>query len=1316
MLPRFFIDRPIFAAVLSIVITLSGAIALWSLPIAQYPEISPPSIQLAISYPGASAQVVADTVAAPVEQQVNGVEGMMYMSSQSGNDGSYSLTVTFQVGTDLNTALVMVQNRVTLAIPQLPTQVQRQGITIRKRTPDILLVVNFYSPDGRYDDLYLSNFALIYVRDELYRVEGVSDINIFGERDYSVRIWLDPQKMAALGISAGDVTAAIQSQNVEAPAGAVGEPPSEPYQNFQLPVNTLGRLSDPEQFGAIIVKSFGYAPPAAQTVTIPAATAPTTPSGSPYPAGNGSMSTTAGLSIPGSTNTTGLAGQLPGLSTTGTLNNPAGQTGTLGTSFPATGRATNSSATTASSPAGTSSSGTTSSSSTTGSGLQSAASGLNNPSTTSNASGTSVAGGLVGLSSLAIPSTGQTGTNTAGSSSIQGAQSSLGTTAVRTVVSGPRPPAASVVRMRDIARVEMGAQNYNTACTFDGMPSVGLGVHQLPGSNALTTAERVRQKMLELKARFPEGVEYDIAYDITPFVRDSVADVVYTLLEAIALVAVVVLVFLQNWRTTLIPLVAVPVAIVGTFTLMAAVKFSLNNISLFGLVLAIGIVVDDAIVVVENVERWLAEGASPSDAARKAMDEVAGPVIAVALVLCAVFVPCAFISGITGRFFRQFAVTIAASTAISAFNSLTLSPALAAILLSPRGARRDVPTRLLDLVLGWFFRLFNKVFGAVVAGYVGAVGCLIRLRVLTLAGYAVLVFFTYHVFSEAPTGFIPEQDQGRLIVSVQLPDSASLDRTREVVGSVERIARETPGVRHAITISGMSLILSGNASNFGTAFLVLAPFEERRDPTLNAFAIMARLNHRYHQEIQDAIVVVLGAPPIPGLSVAGGFKLMVEDRTNLGTLNLQNQTERLVAGMRQIPGLASVMTQFRATTPMLYMDVDRAKAEALGVTVAAVDQALEAFLGSQYVNSFNLFGRYWQVTVQADGRFRWRQTDVRLMEVPNVRGEMVPLGTLVNLRPVNGPVLVQRYNLYSAAPITGNVVGSLSTGEAIAAIDALSEQTLPRSMSTEWTELFYIQIQAGNTALAVFGVAVVFVFLALAALYESWSLPLAVILVVPLCLLCSVAGVLLTHNSVNIFVQIGLVVLVGLACKNAILIVEFAKRLHEEGRPPEEAVLEACRLRLRPILMTSFAFILGVVPLVVATGAGAEMRRSLGTAVFAGMLGVTVFGIFLTPVFFVVIEHASPSRLLAHGLLRRAAFGLFGALVGAGFGCLLLELRIVPPGRELLAISGGAAGGVFVSALVLRGYSRLLAPPARKPGPPPAGPRGECFRPGDRSP
>jgi multidrug efflux pump len=1317
MIPHFFIDRPIFAAVLSIVITLTGALALLSLPIAQYPEISPPSVQVAISYPGASAEVVADTVAAPIEQQVNGVEGMFYMSSQSGNDGSYTLTVTFDVGTDLNTALVMVQNRVTLAIPQLPTQVQMQGITIKKKTPDILLVINFYSPDGRYDDIYLSNFAYIYVRDELFRLEGVSDINILGERDYSIRAWLDPQKMASLNLTANEITAAIRTQNIEAAAGQVGQPPAPSGQSFQLPLHTLGRLSDPEQFGDIIIKVGGLQNRAASSSTSSATPTTTAPGQPMNPSGS---STQPGMANTGQTMQLGL-------------NNPSSMSGQSGQNGSSSSSSTGTAANMAIANTPSLSVSNTGTASTNSSGLSSLGSstssdGAPNPLsnlTSATSGGSSVAGGLVGqssLSPLSTSTTSSTPTATANSTSAPTSTSSRGGPGIQSAaagklsVAGPRPPAAAIVRLRDVARVEMGAQNYNQACTFDGRPSVGLGVHQLPGTNALDVANALRKKMAELKTRFPDGVEYEIAYDTTPFIRESVNDVVHTLLEAVVLVAIVVLAFLQNWRAALIPLVAVPVAIVGTFAIMAAVGFSLNNISLFGLVLAIGIVVDDAIVVVENVERWLEQGAEPREATRKAMDEVTGPVVAVALVLCAVFVPCAFIGGITGRFFRQFAVTIAASTTISAFNSLTLSPALAALLLKKHGGRRDPLTWLLDTILGWFFRLFNKMFDAVTSAYVWTVRWLLRLSFIVLVAYGILVAVTYFVFSKAPTGFIPDQDQGRLIISVQLPDSASLQRTRAAMAQVEKIADANPGVQHSIGVSGMSLLLGANASNFGTMFVILKPFDERRDPGMSANAIMAQLRKDYAREVKDAIVNVLGAPPIPGLSVAGGFKIMIEDRAGLGPAYLQRQTDRLITGMRKIPGLVAVLTQYRANTPQLYMDIDRTKTQALGVSFDDIDQTLQVNMGSSYVNSFNIFGRYWQVTAQAAGDYRKRESDVNYLEVRNNRGEMVPFGTLATMRENSGPVLVQRYTLYPAAPVTGNVLPSLSSGDAINAIDALATETLPRSMSTEWTELFFIQIRAGNTTLAVFAVAVVFVFLALAALYESWSMPLAVILVVPLCLLCSVVGVLLSHTAVNIFVQIGLVVLVGLACKNAILIVEFAKQLREQGKSREDAVLEACKLRLRPILMTSFAFILGVVPLVIARGAGAEMRQSLGTAVFSGMLGVTIFGIFLTPVFFAEIDRLSDLKILENRLVRRLVGPLFGAALGVGMGALLMELHVVRSHRAWIVLTGCGLAGFLVGELVVRGYRSVVPPQPAGPAPPASPPAREDRHSGDRQP
>jgi multidrug efflux pump len=1252
MISRFFIDRPIFAAVLSIVITLTGALALLSLPIAQYPEITPPSVQVSISYPGASAQVVADTVAAPIEQQVNGVQGMLYMSSGSGNDGSYTLTVTFDIGTDLNKALVIVQNRVALAMPQLPTSVQLQGITIRKKTPDILNVVNFFSPDGRYDNVYLSNYVTINVKDELLRVDGVSDINYLGQRDYSIRVWLDPQKLAARSISAADVAAAIRTQNVEAVAGQIGQPPGARAQAFELPLDALGRLSDPRQYGDIIIKVNR----------------------------GGSILSPFGVvtSAPGDGMPPGLPPGLP----TGPPTMPAPSTSS-----------TTSSGSTASSTSTTS--GTTSSGSLTGGGSSTGGGSTGGGGMTAGgaaaAGGGTTLSGLFGRGTAGTVMAGATAGGTVGAGTLSGG-------ALSGVAPGGPPPAssASVVRLRDVARVELGAQNYNMGCTFDGRPSVGLAIHQLPGTNALAVAERVRQKLEELKGRFPDGVDYGIAYDTTPFIRESVMDVVQTLLEAVVIVAIVVLVFLQNWRAALIPLVAVPVAIVGTFAVMAAIGFSLNNISLFGLVLAIGIVVDDAIVVVENVERWLEQGLPAREAARKAMDEVTGPVIAVALVLCAVFVPCAFIGGITGQFFRQFAVTISVSTVLSAINSLTLSPALAAILLRPHGARRDPLTWLLDVTLGWFFRLFNWLFGVGTTAYAWVVGGLLRGSVLVLLAYGGLLVLTYWVFVRAPKGFIPDQDQGRLIISIQLPDSASLERTEKTIDLIEKITRGDPddpqrfpgipGVAHTITISGMSFVLGANSSNFGSMFVVLAPYNERRGPGLSANAIMARMRREFARQVKDGLVVVFGAPPIPGLSVAGGYKLMVEDRGGLGLENLQRQTERLIARLRDSPAVSGSFTQFRANTPQLYLDVDRTKVKALGVSLDDLNATMQVYLGSLYVNSFNEFGRYWQVTLQAEGRFRQHRADVNLLEVRNQWGEMVPLGTLATLRDVSGPILVQRYNLYTAAPISGNVRPGVSTGEAIADVEAAARQTLPRSMATEWTELMFMQIRAGNTALYVFALSVVFVFLALAALYESWSLPLAVILVVPLCLLCSVGGVLLRRGAVDIFVQIGLVVLVGLACKNAILIVEFAHHLRRQGRSRHEATVEASRLRLRPILMTSLAFILGVVPLVLATGAGAEMRRSLGTAVFSGMLGVTAFGIFLTPVFYYVIQWFGETRLFTAASTHWAGSALGGALVGLTLGFLLARLDI---GRLPWSALAGAAAGAVLALVVPVFWQRI---------------------------
>jgi len=1271
MISHFFIDRPIFATVLSIVITLTGWIAYLSLPIAQYPQITPPAVSVSITYPGASAQVVADTVGAPIEQQVNGVEGMLYMSSQSGNDGSYTLTVTFDIGTDLNTALVMVQNRVMLAMPLLPTQVQNQGITIRKRTPDILMIISMYSPNRRYNDIYLSNYAVIHIRDEVLRVDGVSDVFIFGERDYSIRAWLNPQKMAALGINAGDVTAAIQSQNLDVPAGQLGAPPAAANQSREIPIDALGRLSDPEQFGDIIVK-------VGQSTAVPMSTV-----------ASGPVQNSVATVVQAVANPLQAAGTLGGSMGIGSAS---GTNSNLGmTAIAALVRGSSGSTTTTSISAGTASAGGS-----TGGGATATGGATTGGGATSTVNFSTNGAATLAPATINNPTTPAL-SNSANDDDISGTATNSGP---MTLIL-PSRPTAGIVHLRDIARVEMGAASYTQAQTFDGFQSVGIAVFQLPGTNALDVADRVKSKMKDLKTRFPEGVEYQIAYDITPFIRESVADVVNTLFEAVGLVGLVVLAFLQNWRSVLIPMIAVPVAIIGTFVAMAVVGFSLNNISLFGLVLAIGIVVDDAIVVVENVDRWLEHGLPPREAARKAMTEVTGPIIAVALVLCAVFVPCAFISGITGRFFRQFAVTIAVSTVFSAINSLTLSPALAAILLRRKRPGEKAPAtpergsversslwRALSSPLRLFARGFNTTFGWTTAGYGWCVGKLLRVNILVLLAYAAFLALTYWVFRQAPKGFVPQQDQGRVIVSVQLPDAASLQRTRKTLAAIDKIARETPGVADTITVAGYSFVQQANGSNFASMFIVLDPFDKRKTPALSDTAIMNHLRQEWSRQIKDAQVLVFGSPPIPGLSVAGGFKLVVEDPSGLGFSILENQTNALVAKLGQAPGLVDVSSQFRAKTPQLFMDIDRAKAAALGIPFSDVNATLTIFLGSLYVNSFNVFGRHWQVNVQAEGDYRRDASDLHLLEVRNAQGQMVSLGTLAAERRIGGPIFVYRYNSRAATSITGNLRSGVSSGTVIADVDRTAGEVLPLSMRTEWTELMFMQIRDGDTTLYVFSLAVMCVFLALAALYESWSLPLAVILVVPLCLLCSVAGVLASHGVVDIFVQIGLVVLVGLACKNSILIVEFARDLHAAGKPRYEATVEASRLRLRPILMTSFAFILGVVPLVIASGAGAEMRRSLGTAVFSGMIGVTLFGIFLTPVFFYVIQGLSDLRFFTLVTARGIISSLFGGMSGAAIGFLLSRLGVV---RWTWSIPAGAGLGILIG-LAFFGIHRRINP------------------------
>jgi multidrug efflux pump len=1114
MFSHFFIARPIFASVLSIVITLAGAVAAFNLPVAQYPQITPPSIMVQCNYPGADARVVAESVAAPIEQQVNGVEDMMYMVSQSNNDGSYTLTVTFKPGVNLNFAQVLVQNRINLALPLLPDVVKQAGVTTRKRNPDIMLVIAIYSPGGRYDQLYLSNFATIRIADELKRVEGVGDVNQFGQQDYSMRLWVDPERLSALGLTAGDVAQAVREQNRQVAAGHFGQQPSPGGKPFEFPITTVGRLRDAEEFENIVLRADND------------------------------------------------------------------------------GRK---------------------------------------------------------------------------------------------------------VYIKDIGRVELNAKNLDSTSKVDGKANGSVAVFALPDANAIATAQRVLDRMKELKKSFPEDVDYVVSLDMTPFIRESINEVFRTLIEAVVLVSVVVLLFLQNWRSALIPLLAVPVAIIGTFAVMAAIGFSLNNLTLFGLVLAIGIVVDDAIVVVEAIEHHIEEGMTPRAAAHKAMDEVSGPVVAVALVLSAVFVPCAFITGITGQFFRQFALTIAVSTIISAFNSLTLSPALAAILLPRRGAKKDLFGRLLDLLLGWFFRSFNWGFRHGTSFYIRVVGLALRGSVIVLMVYGGLLALTWWTSSKLPKGYIPNQDQGRFYIAVQLPDAASMQRTQQVVDRIRELVQPLPGIQHTTAIAGQSFTLNANGSNFGQFFVTFEEFDKRRDPSLSATAITERVQELLDRDIPEARVSLYTPPPVSGLGSASGFKIIIEDRGSLGLVELQRQvdrvmaagnaghftlTEQSLAGVRgEQPALAELalsaleqlkakeyltrnlfiraiadalnqanvsdksernraeqlalahaenrkvvghlFSVFRANVPQLFVDLSRDQCKTMDVNPKDVFDTLQIYLGSLYVNDFNLFGRTWQVIVQASGPFRDELDKVKLLKVRNGRGEMVPLGAVLSVREIGGPINIGRYNMYPAAAILGATEPGVSSGQGIEEMERLCRQVLPPGMAFEWTEINYMEVDAAKNIWndLIFPLAVVFVFLVLAAQYESWALPLAVILVVPMCILSSLTGVYVTGGDINIFTQIGFVVLVGLASKNAILIVEFAKHKHEEGgMSRREATLAACRLRLRPILMTSFAFILGVVPLLVGTGAGFEMRRRLGTAVFSGMLGVTLFGIFLTPVFFNVIE------------------------------------------------------------------------------------------------
>ncbi|MBU2091218.1 MAG: efflux RND transporter permease subunit, partial [Alphaproteobacteria bacterium] len=1025
-------------------IFLAGLLSLPALPISEYPEVSPPTVVVRAQYPGANPKVIAETVSTPIEEQINGVENMLYMSSQATTDGLMTLTVTFKLGTNADQAQQLVQNRVSQAEPRLPEEVRRLGVTTIKSSPDLMMVVHLLSPNDRYDMTYLRNYALLNVKDRLARIDGVGQVQLFGSGDYSMRVWLDPQKVAELGLSASDVVAEIRAQNVQAAAGVVGASPSVPGVDLQLSVNAQGRLQSEEEFGEIIVKS-------------------------------------------------GDDGQ--------------------------------------------------------------------------------------------------------------------------------------VTRLKDIARIELGAAEYALRSLLNNKSAVAVPVFQSPGSNAIEISDQVRVVMDEIQQNMPEGVEYQIVYDTTQFVRASIDAVVMTLLEAVLLVVLVVILFLQTWRASIIPLLAVPVSIVGTFAVMHVFGFSINALTPFGLVLAIGIVVDDAIVVVENVERNIEEGLSPVEATYRAMREVSGPIIAIALVLVAVFVPLAFITGLSGQFYKQFALTITISTIISAINSLTLSPALAALLLKSHDAPKDALSRGMDKMFGWLFRGFNKGFARGSAAYGGGVRRVISRKALMMVVYLLLVGATAGLFKSVPGGFVPGQDKQYLVGFAQLPDGATLDRTEEVIRQMGEIALQQPGVRDSIAFPGLSINGFTNSSNSGIVFVALDDFDLRKSPELSGNAIAMQLNQKF-AGIQEAFIAMFPPPPVQGLGTIGGFKLQLEDRTGQGYAALDEATKAFVAKARQTPELAGIFSSYQVNVPQLYADIDRTKARQLGVSVTDVFETLQIYLGSLYVNDFNKFGRTYSVRIQADAEFRARAEDIGKLQVRSRHGEMVPLSAVLRVQASAGPERAMRYNGFLSADVNGGAAPGFSTGQAQAAIDRIAAETLPKGMDYEWTELTYQEILAGNSAMWVFPLALLLVFLVLAAQYESLTLPIAIILIVPMGLLAAMAGVWLTGGDNNVFTQIGLIVLVGLSAKNAILIVEFARELELAGRTPLEAAIEASRLRLRPILMTSMAFIMGVVPLVISTGAGAEMRQAMGVAVFSGMIGVTFFGIFLTPMFYVLIRRLAGNRPL----------------------------------------------------------------------------------------
>ena len=1035
---HFFIDRPIFATVISVIITLVGAAAYFALPVTQYPQIAPPTINITAVYPGASAETVADTVATPIEQEINGVDGMLYIVSQSTGDGRVSINVVFELGTDLDEAQVLVQNRVAIAEPRLPEPVRRLGVNTQKSSPDLMMVIHMFSDDGSRDQLYVSNYTLTQVVDRLARINGVGQARLFAERSYSMRIWLDPTRVSGFGMTAGEVVAALRANNVQVASGVLNRQPVPNQSAYELAVETQGRLIDPAQFENIVVKT---------------------------------------------------------------------------------------------------------------------------------------------------------------------------------------DEASGQVRVRDIGRVELGAQDYSTIGYLDDKTALPILIFQQPGSNALDTAEAVLNAMDEMSQAFPEGVAYDVIYNPTEYIAESVQAVYATLFEAVLLVVVVIVVFLQSLRASVIPILAIPVSLIGTFAVMLSFGFSLNNLTLFGLVLAIGIVVDDAIVVVENIERYLRQGLKPREAARKTMEEISGALIATSLVMMAVFIPAAFLEGITGQFFRQFALTIAVATAISTLVSLTLSPAMGAALLSevngdaPRSALGRA-WALLTMPFTLFGNWFNWCFDRLSGGYAGLVRRLLRVTVLVLVGYGGLVYLTTEQFRSAPTGFIPEQNQGYLITVVQLPSGASLDRTDQVVREATRIILDHPGTAHTAGFAGFDGATFTNASNGGAIFFTFKDFDELERLGLTQDQILQEVQGALFQ-IKDAFVFVIAPAPVRGVGTSGGWKLYVQDRRGRGLTALEGAAQGLAASANQSGQVARVFTLFNTATPKVFADIDRVKAEQLGVTPDQIFETLEVYLGSAFVNEFNFLGRTYQVTVQADGEFRDDVRDIQNLRTRTESGGMMPLGSVATFENVTGPYRVARYNLYPAAAVQGSTLPGVSTGEAIATLESLAETQLPGGFSYEWTELALQEKRAGNTASYVFLMAIAFVFLVLAAQYESWILPLSVILIVPMCLLSAISGVLWRGMDNNILTQIGLVVLVGLAAKNAILIVEFAKQLEDQGRTRVEAAIEAAKLRLRPILMTSFAFILGVVPLMIATGAGSEMRQALGTTVFFGMLGVTGFGLLLTPTFYV---------------------------------------------------------------------------------------------------